>query len=241
MVFKHFLVAMFLFFAPALHPKQTIVESPIFAQVERESKIFRDKTLRQPIGNVAAGDVVEILEDYSAVVYKVAIHDLVGWMGKKNLNIPKEEPKDKSVLTKEELESFVNLQDYDSLTDYLLLTDINRQKTHAFKGEKGNWSLLESFDCSTGLNISPTTRGIFKLSDRGPWFYSHRLASGAKFWIRFNGNYLFHSIPMDKNQNILKDEDMVGEKRSNGCIRLLLPDIKWIYDNIPDGSTVVVI
>ncbi|MDR2166909.1 MAG: L,D-transpeptidase, partial [Clostridiales bacterium] len=87
----------------------------------------------------------------------------------------------------------------------------------------------------------PTTRGIFALTDRGEWFYSYRLASGAKYWIRFNGNYLFHSTPMDQNKIPLPGEDIVGEKRSNGCIRLLLPDMKWIYENIPDNTAVVII
>jgi lipoprotein-anchoring transpeptidase ErfK/SrfK len=101
--------------------------------------------------------------------------------------------------------------------------------------------LVRSFDCSTGLNKSPTTRGQFALSDRGEWFYSYRLASGAKYWIRFNGQYLFHSIPMDENKIIIPGEDVVGQKSSNGCVRLLLDDIKWIYDNIPDGTIVVII
>ena len=104
-----------------------------------------------------------------------------------------------------------------------------------------NWSLLRSFDCSTGKNISPTTRGTFTVTDRGSWFYSERLASGAAHWLRFNEQYLFHSIPMDRHKSIIDGEDIVGEKRSSGCIRLMPEDAKWLYDNIPYGTTAIII
>jgi lipoprotein-anchoring transpeptidase ErfK/SrfK len=32
----------------------------------------------------------------------------------------------------------------------------------------------------------------------------------------------------------------LGINASHGCVRLSLSDAKWIYDNIPSGTTVVV-
>lgn len=224
---------------PHLHP--IITETPIHAQITQNGYVYADKTLRKPITEVFAGGIVEVLEDYSEAVYKIKTTDHTGWVSAKLLLISPETPTDKSKPTPRQLESFVNAGGYKSPTNHLVLVDINRQKTHIFQGEQGNWVLAQSFCCSTGTNKSPTTRGIFTLTTRGDWFYSHRLHSGAKYWIRFNGHYLFHSTPMDEGGKPLAGENIVGEKRSNGCVRLLLPDIKWIYDNVPDGTVVVII
>ncbi|MCL2350422.1 MAG: L,D-transpeptidase [Defluviitaleaceae bacterium] len=235
-----FILTILMMFPSALPP---ILESPVFALIAQDGMVYHDKALRQPFFEVSAGEVVEILEDYSGVVYKVKKTDgsVLGWVGVKQLKIPPDSPADTSVLTAAHLENFVNEKSYTSPTDFLILTEINRQKVHIFEGAEGAWVHARSFDCSTGRNTSPTTRGIFSLTDRGPWFYSHRLTSGAKYWIRFNNHYLFHSTPMDENGVTMADEDVVGERRSNGCVRLLLPDIKWIYENIPDKTTVVIL
>ena len=55
-----------------------------------------------------------------------------------------------------EIEDYVNLKDYESDTEYLIWTDIYRQLTYVFKGEKNNWDLVKSMKCSTGKNKSLT-------------------------------------------------------------------------------------
>jgi len=238
--FRIFALIGLLALIPPLLP--AINESPIHAEVIISCQIFSNKSLRKAVASLTAGEMVEILEDFSEKVYKVAMTDgTKGWIDARNIKIPPDIPTDKSVLPPAILEEFVNAKDYASKTNYLILVDIGRQKTHVFNNSANYWQLQKSFDCSTGQNTSPTTRGIFTFTDRGEWFYSHRLQSGAKYWIRFNGNYLFHSIPMDKNKKPLAGEDVVGTKLSNGCVRLTLPNIKWIYDNIPDGTTVVIL
>ena len=213
------------------------------AEVTTYCEVYNDRELTSTIGELAEGVMVEILEDFSAQVYKIADNssNITGWVEEQYLKIPPEIPTDKSVMQPKQLESFVNSNGYISDTIFLLLADINRQKIHVFTSSNQKWKLKKSFDCSTGLNSSPTTRGNFVISERGPWFYSERLSSGAKFWMRFNGQYLIHSIPMDKNSIPIPGEDVVGEKRSNGCIRLLMNDTKWLYDNVPDGTAVIII
>ncbi|MFA6809055.1 MAG: L,D-transpeptidase, partial [Eubacteriales bacterium] len=50
---------------------------------------------------------------------------------------------------------------------------------------------------------------------------------------------LFHSVPMDKNKNIIEEEEKkLGSPASHGCIRLEVDQAKWIYDNIPQGTPV---
>ncbi len=72
--------------------------------------------------------------------------------------------------------------------------------------------LQKAMSCSTGKNESPTITGQFKLKERGLWFFSERLGSGGKYWVRFDGPYLFHSLPMDKDGVIL--DETLGERSS---------------------------
>jgi len=231
-----------LLFSSLLAPA-AIQETPIIAEVTINCKIHSDKTLNFPVGELFMGQYVEILEDFSAKIYKVFdfSQNIAGWLAAEHLLIPPDIPTDTSFLSRVDLERFANSNNYTSSTNFLIITDINRQKTHVFISNDLRWSLVRSFDCSTGINASPTTRGVFTISDRDTWFYSDRLASGAAHWLRFNGQYLYHSIPMDKHKNIIPGENIVGEKRSSGCIRLMLDDAKWLFDNIPAGTTAVII
>jgi len=221
----------------------TIQETPIIAETTQTSIIYSEKTLQTPIGELPALTFVEILQDFSSQVYKIkdTTTSLTGWIAAEYLNIPPETPTDKTSISPKQLEFFVNSQNYTSDTNFLLLTDINRQKIHVFTGTGNAWRHKKTFTCSTGLNTSPTTRGTFTITERGPWFYSERLSSGAKFWMRFNEQYLIHSIPMDKNKNPLPGENTVGTKLSSGCIRLLMPDARWLYENISDGTAIIII
>jgi len=230
------------FLLAALLVSAAIHGNPVMAEVSHDCKMYSDKALNFPVGELSTGLIVEVLEDFSTEVYKILDNNgKTGWVAAKCLIIPLDAPTDKSTLTRRQLEDFANEGNYISSTGHLIITDINRQKTHVFIHKTHRWSLIRSFDCSTGLNVSPTTKGNFTISDRGLWFYSERLDSGAKYWLRFNGQYLFHSIPMDENKNIITGEDIVGEKRSSGCIRLMPDDAKWLYENIPHGTTAVII
>ena len=231
---------------PLVMPKSdTIEEIPILAEILQDCKLYSDKSLNFPILELFAGMQAEILEDYSMKQYRIKINESLettGWIDGANLGIPPDAPTNPIPLSQDFLECFVNERGYTSKTDFLILTDISRQQTHVFlKSQEQNWKHMRSLSCSTGMNISPTTRGEFQIADRGLWFYSERLESGAKYWMRFNGDYLFHSIPMNSQCEIIEDENTVGIRRSNGCVRLLVDDAKWLYDNVPDKTTVIII
>lgn len=104
-------------------------------------------------------------------------------------------------------------------------------------------SIIKSSKASAGLWDSFTPKGIFQIEKnrRGKWFYVERFNEGAKYWVGFKDSYLFHSIPMNKNKKIIKEEyDKLGKPASHGCIRLPLDLAKYIYMNVPDGSIVII-
>lgn len=111
------------------------------------------------------------------------------------------------------------------------------------KDENGNFNnLVKTFVCSAGEN---TPLGIYKtdlkieaLSLEGGVYghYTVRFLKSRGIW--------FHSVPYfskgkDHWDNLEYEEyNKLGTLASLGCIRLAVIDAKWIYDNIPNGTTV---
>lgn len=135
--------------------------------------------------------------------------------------------------------STINQIGVESLTPYLLHVDLNNQKTYVYKGTKNNWDLLKTFDCSTGISNETTPTGVYTIKEKGKWFFSEKYQQGGKYWVQFYGDYLFHSLPYNKDQSKIVDYTL-GKPASHGCIRLEENNSKWIYDNIPSGSKVVI-
>jgi lipoprotein-anchoring transpeptidase ErfK/SrfK len=106
-----------------------------------------------------------------------------------------------------------------------------------------NNQVVKSFICSTGLDGADTETplGTYTVAERGESFFSQTYQQGAYYWTQFYGDYLFHSVPFDKNRVIETAEAAkLGTKASHGCVRLTIENAKWIYDNIPRGTTVVI-
>lgn len=121
------------------------------------------------------------------------------------------------------------------LPNYLIDVSVADQKVYIYKDDL----LVKEWIISTGKNAS-TPLGSFTIQNRGQWFYNEKYQQGAKWWVSFKdwGVYLFHSIPMDRDKNILTEEASLGSPASHGCIRLDIENAKWIYDNIPRGTPV---
>ena len=103
-----------------------------------------------------------------------------GWVYSGALDIPDDPETNPNRLTTEQLEGFVEYKELNSPTGYLVWVDIDRQLVNVFTKENGKWKLDRSIPCSTGRNRSPTLRGIYKIQDRGLWFYNGKAAVRAK-------------------------------------------------------------
>lgn len=135
--------------------------------------------------------------------------------------------------------SNINNLSIESLTKYLIHVDLTNQKTYVYCGKKDNWSIVKTFNCSTGVSGEETPEGIYTVKGKGDWFYSEQYKQGGKYWIQFSGNYLFHSLPYNKDKSKIVDFTL-GKPSSHGCIRLAEADSKWIYDSVPKGSKVII-
>lgn len=218
-----------------------VIPSPVIASTTSGATLMAMASASSPvIQAMMDSQTVEIIKDYSGLWYfvKDCHTGKRGWIHAEHLDIPDNTETITIPMSRKQMECYVNMTGYESDTEYLVWTDIGRQKTHIFKGKKGEWQWLWSILCTTGSNTSPTIRGLFKISDRGEWFYSDRLRSGAKYWVRFHDAYLFHSHIMDKNKDVI--DTTLGRRKSNGCVRMSVEDARWFYQQIPTGSTVLI-
>ena len=93
--------------------------------------------------------------------------------------------------------------------------------------------------CSGG---SDTPIGYFAT----PIKYEWRLLSGpcyGQYATRIWDAYLFHSVPYytQHKDDVEYDQfNQLGTPASLGCIRLAVVDVKWIYDNCPLGTPVII-
>ena len=137
-------------------------------------------------------------------------------------------------------EVFVNYKGYSSSSKYLIWVNIGTQHCMVFQGSKGHWSLLRSGLVSTGANDC-TPRGTFKTTYKQTNWTTDTYT--VKPIVRFyGGGYALHSRLYYPNTTNLKpgSGNGVGYPLSHGCVRMQADDITWIYNNVPNGTTVVV-
>lgn len=122
---------------------------------------------------------------------------------------------------------------------YWIDVDVTAQKVKIMQGDQE----VKTMTASTGVEGHETPLGTFQIQNRGDWFFNEKYQQGAKYWVSFRdwGIYLFHSVAMDEKQEVIPEEEVrLGEPASHGCIRLPIVDAKWIYDNIPEQTKVVI-
>ncbi len=213
-----------------------VVASPVYGEIKKGTRLFEDTNEKSAYSLSDKRESVLILRDFSLKWYLVKRGDDELWIRAEDISIPEDEPTAKDPLTDREIECFVNTRGFESDTDKFVWVDIHRQQVYILKGRQGSFRLEMRIECATGKNQSPTTRGLFTVSDRGEWFYSTRLKSGAKFWVRFNGSYLFHSVAMDKEGNVT--DSVLGERRSSGCVRMSVDDAEYMYKSVKEKTAV---
>lgn len=180
------------------------------------------------------GDQVEILEDVSqGNTYCVKKGDFVTWVYSYTLTIVPPSTSHPLPLASDELELYMNHEAKSSLTPYYIWVDLSRQLVYVFFKPETEWILIRQMNCATGKPTTPTARGTFTILDRGKILHS---GEWVKYWVKFYKNYLFHSLPLDLKDEVI--DTRLGEAISNGCVRLLEEDAKWLFETVPQSTTV---
>jgi len=104
-----------------------------------------------------------------------------------------------------------------------------------------NDNLIKSLICSGGTAENPTITGTFTTNQKIYYAWVPKFNEGAYYWTRFYGAYLFHSVPFDKDGNMIAEEaNKIGTPASHGCVRMALEDAKWFYETLPLGIKVTI-
>ena len=127
--------------------------------------------------------------------------------------------------------------------DIAIYVSISRQRVTIFRGMQVIYMMV----ASTGIddaNGDGTPHGTFYIQrQRGTFFYAPGEKEGARYWVSWlhHGEYLFHSVPVDRENHIIVSEAMkLGHEASHGCVRLTVPDAHWFYQNIPYHARVMI-
>ncbi len=127
---------------------------------------------------------------------------------------------------------------------YKLYVDISDQRVYALGWDGTGYNeQVRSMVCSTGKNATPTPTGTYQSYGRrsDEWFYFTEFNCYAKWAYGIVGGILFHSVTYSASKKLNQGSvNNLGRKASHGCVRLSVDDAKWIWDNCPTGTTVVI-
>jgi len=126
---------------------------------------------------------------------------------------------------------------------YKLVVDVSDQRVYVAQWTGSRYEgPIHTFICATGTKENPTPLGTYqaggKASD-GKWYYFKEFYCYAQWAYQIVGGILFHSNTTLKPKGRPSDGGL-GHRASHGCIRMKVADAKWIYDNCPQGTTVVI-
>ena len=110
---------------------------------------------------------------------------------------------------------------------------------YAQDGANGYILPVVSFVATTG---DDTPEGTFQIPEKYRW----RLMFGdvyTQYAMRITGSYMLHSVIFNQQDKYSLDASTynnLGVGRSHGCTRLKTGEMKWVYDNCPAGTTVII-
>ncbi len=129
---------------------------------------------------------------------------------------------------------------------YYIIVDVTNQITTVY--DTSDDHVVRQMICSTGRHDA-TPLGQFimpaqqRTRERGEWYTFQSEDILAKYATRIVGNFLFHSIlytAMDDSTLNEEEAAKLGRPASHGCIRLRVPDAKYIADNCFAGTAVYI-
>ena len=148
--------------------------------------------------------------------------------------------------TQEKLFSADAIKSEEYIFPYKLGISLDEQRVYVYEWDGSGYNKqIKKFKCSTGMDGYATPSGTYQAGGRitvDEWYYFKDYNCYAKYAYRIVGGILFHSVLYNANKQGPTNSSVraLGRKASHGCVRLAVDDAKWIYDNCPEGTTVVI-
>lgn len=134
---------------------------------------------------------------------------------------------------------------YPAPDTYKIIVDECHQVTMVFsKDAEGNYTVpVRYMLCSTGAN-GCTPKGNFSMGAyRVRFSLFKRDGRFGQYWTQVFGAIYFHTtlyLAKDASSYETASYDLLGNMDSHGCIRLTVPDARWMWYNIAAGTSCVI-
>lgn len=144
----------------------------------------------------------------------------------------------------------VSYPDLSKVKNFWIKVRLKQNRTYLYDGDKLIYTMYSTGGMykknpQTGKLESMTPTGTFYAqAERGASFFNSSLNEGANYYVSWkdHGVYLFHSVPTKAGGAYnVEEADKLGKSTgSHGCIRLSIPDAKWMSANLPVGTKIVI-
>ncbi len=138
--------------------------------------------------------------------------------------------------------TFIVPKGYPAPDTYRIIVDLYWQVVMVYtKDENGNYTVpVRYMLCSSGnpKRYSETQAGVFKMKPTRVRFGNFKTGETAQYWSLIRSRTYFHSTLYSKYRDLSSVDKAsyealaAGQKASHACIRLTVPDARWIYYNI---------
>ena len=141
------------------------------------------------------------------------------------------------------VEMLLKAQKYGSGTKYLILVNRSAHKVAVYQGSRNNWKQIRYWSCSVGKVIkgkSITPAGNFRVS--GYKIYRFGAQSRSFYCTVLSSGNMIHSVQYAHGDSspVHVVDGRLGYHITNSCIRLLVENAKWVYNNCHEGTAVIV-
>ena len=91
---------------------------------------------------------------------------------------------------------------------------------------------------TTGAYDTPTPKGTFTMDDNYVRFGLFSVGVYGQYWRQITRAFYTHSLLyLHRNANTYTNSySQLGRRGSHGCVRMLVPDARWVYYNIAPGT-----
>ena len=132
-----------------------------------------------------------------------------------------------------------------ALKPYVLKVSVADQRVYAYAPDRnGEYTdLVRTMKCSTGRKSTPTPTGTFTDTCPGArWHYFKKFDCWAQYAFYIEGDIMFHSVLYNQKEGKVSRSSVnhLGSRASHGCVRLSVDDAKWIWNNCPANTTVII-
>lgn len=245
-------------FADALIAEDMLLPSFDTDEINENMMAFVDGTYdfevyRQTVKNGDSGDeVLRVQRRLKQLTYLYSVDGSFGASTERALlYFQKKNGLDQSGIadqrTQQMLFSENALESEEFINPYKLVVDVSEQRTYVYQWDGTSYGIcLGKSKCSTGKKgkATETPLGTYQAigpSGTGEWYYFQEFKCYAKWGFHIVGGIMFHSVTYNSKKRLNEGSvSYLGRRASHGCIRLPVKAAKWIYDNCPAGTTVVI-